>query len=329
MAYRNNHVVSSCYLAEWAGEDGRLCVVAPPQIESTFAKPHSIGHRKDLWGRDARVRRAVEEALGRVETDIARVLRGLTSLWPLEQGTTDWFALAYLVAIHVLRTPYARRRMVALQEPALKRQLPRLRDWDHAAVDRFLHVVTSDAWHTQIFSEQLPQVATLIASMHWTLVEFQDEVLATSDQPVTVIPSTDERPRAPHPPLPATGLADCQEIRMALDPSHALVLTWLNEPDDGLRLPGNDWVAAELNHAVIGQADAQWFHHPVRRPTTLIPPLLDIRVAGPVGPQLFPDHSPNDLVHSRRRVDTFRNLKRMIENPVPGELRVAAVGRAA
>ena len=329
MAYRKNHVASSCYLARWAGEDGRLCVVTPPQIESTLAKPQSVGYRRDLWGRDATLRQAVEEALGRVETDIAPVLRGLTSLWPLGPGTTDWFALAYLVAIHILRTPYAHRRMLALQEPALKRQLPRLRRWDDAAVNQFLKVVTSDAWRAQIFSEQLPQVATLVASMHWTLLEFRDEVLATSDQPVTIVPLLDGRPATAHTPLPVTGLADCQEIRMALGPRHALVLTWLNEPDEGLRLPGNDWLAAELNHAVVGQADTQWFHHPVRRPTTLLPPLLDIRAAGPLGPQLFPDHSPDDLIHSQRRLDTFRNLERMIENPVPGELRVAGVRRAA
>jgi hypothetical protein len=304
-------------------------VVTPPQIESTLAKPQSVGHRKDFWGRDAKVRQAVEEALGGVETDIARVLRRLDSAWPLGRGTKDWFAVAYLVAIHLLRTPYARRRMLALQEPALKRQLPRLGHWDHAAVNQFLKVVTSDAWRAQIFSEQLPQIATLVASMHWTLLEFQDEVLATSDQPVTIVPLMDGQPATAHPPLPVTGLADCQEIRMALDPCHALVLTWLNEPDDGMRLSGNDRLAAELNRAVIGQADKQWFHHPARRPITLTPPLLTNKACGPIGPELFPEHRPDDFVHSQRRLDTFRNLKRMIEKPVPGELRVAGVRRAA
>ena len=200
MRHRKNHVASSFYLARWAGQDGRLCVVTPPVLESKPAKPQSVGYRVDLWGRDSKVRQAVEEALGQVESDAAGVLRRLAKSWPLERGKDDWFALAYLPAIHLLRAPYARRRMLSLQESALKRQLPRFRHWTDEQADEFVGTVTSDSWHAQLFNEQLPQVATLVGSMHWTLVEFRDEVLATSDQPVTVVPLLD----AVHSPPRAT-----------------------------------------------------------------------------------------------------------------------------
>ena len=79
MAHRKNHVASKCYLARWTGPDGRLRVVSPPSTESKLATPKSVGYRVDFWGRDAKVRRAVEEALGRVESDVANSLRKVVS----------------------------------------------------------------------------------------------------------------------------------------------------------------------------------------------------------------------------------------------------------
>src|SRR2546421_3887917 len=49
--------------------------------------------------------------------------------------------------------------------------------------DRFVGEVTSDRWPAQLFGDQLPKISTLVASMHWTLIEFREELLATSDQP--------------------------------------------------------------------------------------------------------------------------------------------------
>ena len=326
MAHRKNHVASRCYLARWIGRDGRLRVVTPPSTESKLATPKSVGYRVDFWGRDAKVRRAVEQALGRVESDVANSLRKAASLWPFQRGTTDWFALAYLMAIHLLRAPHTQRYMLAVQQAALKRQLPRYSHWSDEDVETFVATVTSDACRAQLFSDQLPKAASFVASMHWALLEFRDEVLATSDQPVTVVASEHGSDIGPA-PVPTAGLTACEEIRMALDPRHALVLTWLNEPDDGPRVRGDDWLAAQLNGTVIKQADDQWFHHPVRRPTTLVPsPTLE-QPTGPIGGQLFPGYDSAAAAVSRRRVDTLANLERMIENPVPGQLRVAGVRR--
>src|SRR3954447_24088034 len=115
MGHRKNHIASSCYLGRWSGPDGRLRVVTPPAIESAPAKPQGVGYRVNFWGRDPKVRRAVEQALGRVESDIADALRKLSDSWPFSRGSTDWFALSYLVAIHLLRAPHMRSRLLAFQ----------------------------------------------------------------------------------------------------------------------------------------------------------------------------------------------------------------------
>src|SRR4051794_38069288 len=71
--------------------------------------------------------------------------------------------------------------------------------------------------------------------------------------------------------FPEHSLIDSSEIRMALGPHHALLLSWRDEPDARTIARGDDRVAAQLNRATIAQADEQWFHHPSRRATTLDP----------------------------------------------------------
>src|SRR5690349_16038015 len=107
MAFRDNHIVSACYLAKWAGDDGRLQVVKPPNPESIAKRPARTGFRPNFWGRDPRVRRSIEEQLSRIEDPAAKALRGLPGSWPLEPGTDDWFSLLALIAVHMRRNPFA------------------------------------------------------------------------------------------------------------------------------------------------------------------------------------------------------------------------------
>jgi hypothetical protein len=281
----------------------------------------------DFWGRDPRVRRRVEESLARVESDIANVLRDLPELWPPKRTSRAWVALAYLVAIHVLRTPYAQQRVRALQEASIRRQLTRFPHWTEDEQNKLISTATSDSWRAGLFGDQLTQTAAFIASMHWSLLEFDDYLLATSDQPVSVVPLLGESSFAPVTPMPATGLADCEEIRMALDPRRVLLLTWMNVPDDGPRIRGSDEIAAELNRVVIGQADEQWFHHPSRRATTLSTS-FDLKSCGPVARTLFPGYGYDAVMQSQRRMDTLRNLEDMVEEGAAGELRIAGVKRS-
>jgi hypothetical protein len=155
--------------------------------------------------------------------------------------------------------------------------------------------------------------------MDWTVLAFNDELLATSDQPVTVMPLLAPDRSAPVTPLPPGALIDCEEMRIATSPRQALVLTWLDEPDDLPPRHGTDALAAQLNRAVISQADQEWFHHPARRPTTLIPPLLASTGCAPVGRLLYShynsryaERSPPSRRHSRksRAHDRGRHLQR-------------------
>lgn len=102
-----------------------------------------------------------------------------------------------------------------------------------------------------------------------------------------------------------------------------------DEPDDTPPRRGTDELAAQLNRAVISQADQEWFHHPARRPTTLIPPLLASPGCAPLGRLLHSHYDAPYAERSRRRADTTKNLEHMIEEGISDEMRVVSVARTA
>src|SRR5436190_3633640 len=213
MAHRRNHVTSTCYLRGWAGADGYLRVVTPPAIGSEPATPKSVGYRIKFWGQDAYVRRQLEEALARIESDVGPALRQLPGSWPPVRGQTEWFALTYLVAIHILRAPGTQRWISGIQEALIPRQLDRFPHWNDEQVTHFIGTVTSDVWRAQLFGDQLTQVAAFVASMHWALIEFDETVVATSDQPVSIVPLLEQAGPGARSPVPGGGLTNCEEIR--------------------------------------------------------------------------------------------------------------------
>lgn len=330
MAYRDNHIASACYLSEWAGDEGRLYVVRPPSPIAVARRPEKVGFRKHFWGPHPAVRRAAEEHTNRIESDAARALPRLPARWPLVPGSRDWLALAFLVALHLWRNPFGQAKFLRIQQNVLMRRLPHYAaGWSQSQVEDFLSHVTSDGFRAEVMLGDLPKLASLLGSMHWTLLEFGAPLLATSDQPVTVVPLLDASETAPVTPLPQGPILDVEEIRLALGPRHALLMTWLDEPDDGPAVRGGHDEAAQLNRAVIGQADREWFHHPARRPTTLTPPLLQADRCGPLGREVLPAYDWRKALDSRRRRETAANLEQMVENRVNDHVRIVSVRRHA
>jgi Protein of unknown function (DUF4238) len=111
-----------------------------------------------------------------------------------------------------------------------------------------------------------PTAASVLASMHWTLVRFNGPLLATSDHPVVPWPGAEARAPQPAEILP-TGLCECIEIRLPLSPDRAVLMTWADKPDDHETVvQGHRQHAYNLNAFTIASADKQWFHQPGTKP---------------------------------------------------------------
>jgi hypothetical protein len=115
---------------------------------------------------------------------------------------------------------------------------------------------------------------------------------------------------------PQTGFLATEEIRFAVDPRRALLLTWVEGFDNETALHGDDDIAAELNRAVIAQADREWFHHPVRRTTRLKASHLGDEYCRPIGHQLDPQYGTPYARNSHRRASARKLLDNMIDEEI-------------
>lgn len=328
MAYRRNHIATAGYLRAWTEPDGRLQAVSKTHPASRSRRPAKVAFRDRFFA--AEVAPVAEQRLAAYEVRGVEALRRLRSRWPLDAADEDRHRIACLIAIHLWRNPAGQRQLLRVQQHSLGRRLPEYAArWTPSQLESFLREVSSPRFLVEMMLDDLLKGGSVIASMHWTILEFADTLLATSDQPVGVMPLLDQDGDAPIMPTPATGLIGSEEVRFPVGPRHALLMTWLSEPDDGPPLRVGDDIAANLNRSVIAQADKEWFHHPARRPTTLVPGDFAIAGCSPLGSALLDRYDRAHAHGSRRRVDAGVGLERLIEEGQTGQMIVAGVRRVS
>jgi len=114
----------------------------------------------------------------------------------------------------------------------------------------------------------LPQVARLLAARTWQLVRFPGPLLLTSDTPAALW----ARPGGARPYQFGLGIAD--EVRVPLDPRHALILARRAPAGEVIR-DLDERHARALNRTVAEAAQAWMFYHPG------VDPLGGIELASP------------------------------------------------
>jgi hypothetical protein len=324
------HIVTAGYLRRFA--DGKLIQpvrkgTSPSDRPMSPRQPSTVGIRTDFYV-DPEIAAKAEKTLNGYETRGLDALRRVKSGWPLERGSgyLDRLSVAGLVAVHMVRNPSFRHHLDRLRIAYVERTIADGTLGSPEAEERFILESTSEEFAVEHFLSLVPKTASVVASAHWTLIEFPDRLLATSDQPVTIVPILPGGTRAPIEAAPRGGILFAEEFRFPIDPKHALLFTWADGRDTPVIPMGSDDLAAELNRAVISQADREWFHHPQRRPTTL--PLSGLRTGDcvPVARRLMTWYGPKEAAESLRRRAAAERLDLMIEKEITTEAHIAQVG---
>lgn len=310
--YDRNHVVSVGYLKRWTSTaTGDLVAVGVNGGDSGAMRPKVAGWRPRFWAQSREAREWVETRLSRVEHLGTTALLDLIVDWP---GTQDQqLALAELIGLHLVRNPAGRARFEAAQVPLIQQRLANDDGWDEKSKQQFARLATDDSAWVDSFMSFANRATSLVASTHWTLVEFPAPLLATSDQPVTTMPLLAPGEQVALTALPRGALIDSEELRFPLSPRHLLLMTWLNEPGFG-RVRADEQIAALANRTTIGQADRQWFHHPARKPTTLLASDLSDRGCRPIGAMFVPGYGWQVARDSPRRAHTRHSIEYAIEH---------------
>jgi hypothetical protein len=318
--YANNHITTAAYLTGWAdpasGQLARIRVSTgagrPP---SELKKPRSVGARRRFFGPDPKVRRRAEQRFNFYEDKGIQALNRLGDSWPPRHD--ERIDIGCLVGVHMVRTPAFVAVTGARSRAEFERKLPSYRETMSAEqIDQLQTHFDSSTYQIDTMLDLVLKQASLLASMHWTMLEFADPLLASSDQPVSVVPLLVDGQTAPVEAAPASGFLACEEIRFPIDPWRCLLLTWIEGFDSERALHPSDGIASEINRATIAQADREWFHHPARRATVLKAGSFKDNLCGGVAHQLDPQYDTEYARTSPRRRHTNKLMEEMIDDDI-------------
>lgn len=314
-AVKDSHVVPRMYLKGWTDDKNLACVhpVKPPPGAPGHVKPKprrigvgGIAVREFFYARtrpgQTDLFHDVEASLGKAEKAATDLVRRVRDRWPLTQD--DKAALAEFVALQSVRGPAEFERLNKLGRELIDEFVART---DHetgpGVIDGRL-TEESVAAHYALVEDKTRQLlrmhryqkvgAVMIGSMHWTLIEFDEPELVTSDHPVHLWPLWRRtlRPSAGE----IAGVREMLEVKWPIAPDLALLATWRDVPDTLAPIPGTTQMASSLNSLLIAQADEQWLHVPEVTPS--------YKPAGerlnPWSLRLFEDYTAKDVPRRAR-----------------------------
>lgn len=318
-AWRKNHTVTAGLVRRFAGATpGTKQVTVRHRGKGEYPEgPGGVGWELDYWGQQA-LAETVEGFLARNESDALRLLENLKSRWPLTDE--DRVTLGRFVSLHIVRTPVFSEWLRALGSKTAKAVLAEAaveHDLNDEQIAPYAERLASPQMHAQTLLRQVNRVASPLLSMHWSIIEFPEDLLIGCDQPVVLLPWARPDRITPASVIPAYGLMQTFEGRFTLDPRHALLMTWVESGEEPW-LAGDRVCASHINASLKAQAVDEWFHRPETIPPFISAPLLEERV-DPISPALFDGYTPQRAVGSPRRHAAKRSVIKMVEEQAPDE----------
>lgn len=282
-----NHIVSAGYIRNWAVRGVVECELVPDRRRLRLA-PSEVGVRKKFYAGSpaadgTRSAGPAERARGTVETKALPLFRDLAKRWPLrDAGERAWVAL--WVGMTLCAGPRHRQQIpgtVAQFFSALEREAPELA----ALTARQRHELSEPDFELDSMFAEVSTVASLVGQMHWTLLRFARPVLISSDHPISTVRWTRDASRSHG--APDMLLLDSFEVRLAISPTTALLLTWADADDrvDVVR-PARHHLRA-FNLGAWEQAERHRFWQPGTMPRG-----IDRGPALPIAAEFFCGYDP-------------------------------------
>jgi hypothetical protein len=314
------HIVPRMYLASWA-VDGKISVRLVREGQRLIQPIENVGIRRRFYRRqrpDGTEIDDVEWTLSEIEKNAAPVLASLEDDWPL--GREAKLGLATLLAVQLLRGPRWKGEWLEGTHRFLE-EYPDPPEVPPEELQREREKLLGDTTRLIHMLSMAPTMATVLVSMHWTLLEFGADVIATSDHPLVTWPGLSAR--GPEASPFSVGVLECGEIRFPLSPRRALLMTWTDTPDDErTRVRSMRHHARNLNAFTVSNADRQWFHVPDTSPPVGSGSFL------PLSSELLHGYTREAAAKSQRRAATSAEVHAKIGRDVSDqEVTIVEVSR--
>jgi hypothetical protein len=302
------HVATKAYLKAWA-PSGCLKPVDVRYGPQKSTSPAGVAWRREWWGADdASLNAACEDACAKLEQHLPGLLHHLESRWPPK--SSDRALLSQFLALHIARTPAFAAWFAKVRDASLARYADQLSEPQYKL---FREQMQSDKERARKIFRMLNKLGSLLGSMSWTLLRFDEPLLITSDQPVCPAPFVNEGEIRGVAAIPGDGWTETVEVRCALTPRLALLGSWDIRPEVA-PMPGSWADAVNLNVATRGQADRQWFRVTDRAPA--LPPVIErdpLDYLEPLTPQLLPGYSTRVARRSQLRHRARLEIERLVK----------------
>jgi hypothetical protein len=267
-----HRLVPGFLLARFADETGRILAERRDRSRRLTLPASSAGVEAGSYTVAAARPRAreLDRLLAEIEARAADAVARLVS-GPFPPAPADRAALALFFAVQLLLGP-GHRAAVAQMAAALGEMIgAALEQIEEAAADddeatpgeppadAEADVLVHDGETLPVSLASLPRLARALSDRTWQLLRFPSRSLLTSDTPVVVW----SRPGTAKPYQ--VGPATADEIRVALDPRHALVLARHAPAGEVVRDLGERHARA-LNRTVAEAARTWMYYHPESDP---------------------------------------------------------------
>jgi hypothetical protein len=273
----------------------------------------------------------VEWSLAQIERVAPPIMRGISDRWPLT--LEEKAILAEFIGVQMLRGSRWRNWHSAftndyIGDVALSGEFDGMQP-EGMTVDQGVaearRLLTSNTAALVKMIELSRKFSQVLASMHWTLLEFARPLLVTSDHPVVTWPMA-ARSRRPSKSdrLFEGGILNTLEVRFPVSSRHAILMTWLDLPDAlaPIARPGRE-IAANLNAFTVCDAEHQWFHTPGPAPPKSDGQLLAL------APRLHRGYCAGVAAVTFRRGETSRLIQAKIgDSSLVSSMEIVTIGRA-
>jgi Protein of unknown function (DUF4238) len=237
---KNAHIVPATYLRNWE-IDGKIALWLVQEGKRLADQPvENVGTRRRFYERerliDGQKINDVEWSVAQGEAAATPLLRSFDERWPLSAGEKT--QLAELFAYQLLRGPRSKAEYEEKTRTFLEGYDKRPTSLPQDVVDDQNAALLSDSYRFIRMLSAALTTTSVFGSMHWTLVELERPLIATSDHPVVLWPGSESRaPQAVQ--VTEAGIMRCSKVRLPLSPFRAVLMTWADQADeDDVRVSG-------------------------------------------------------------------------------------------
>jgi hypothetical protein len=326
----HSHVVPRLSLRPFS-EDNRIAMRLLPSDQKKIVGVADAAVRSNIYGirrSDGTYSYVIEDALCEIESRTAPILRELLERWPL--SNSDKARVAQFLGLQSVRGPHWRNfyqgHVDEWVENVLIKDPGRIGVSEAEASDSDLKAkikdrLSSDQQRLEQMMSVINKAASVIGSMHWTLLWLPRGGFITGDHPLVIWPlhRTSSIPRGNR---EADGLLPTLEMRIPLRSDLCLLMTWMDAADPKVALKASSHIVKNINAWTKANAERQWFHHPRAQPR------IGRGVQLPISPEIISGYSAALARSSPRRQKASENVQPMLGKEID-EVTIAVIADRA